>query len=60
MSMSLKMKMRNGDVMIGKKHGMKTGDYRWVVCDICSLKLHLQCSGISYDIELLFDIDIEY
>ena len=46
--------------MIGKEHGMKIEDDRWVVCDICSLKLHLECSGISYNIELLFDIDLEY
>ena len=32
---------------------------RWIVCDICSKKYHLQCSGIDYAEEQYYDIDIE-
>ena len=35
------------------------GNDRWVVCNICSLKFHLQCSGISYDVDQYWDIDLE-
>ena len=37
----------------------------WIVCDICSKKHHLQCSGINYvedqyyDMDQYYDIDIE-
>ena len=37
----------------------ENGDDRWVVCDICNLKFHLQCSGISYDIKQYWDINLE-
>ena len=32
---------------------------RWIVCDICSKKYHLQCSGIDYAEDQYYDIDIE-
>ena len=37
----------------------ENGDDRWVVCDISNPKFHLQCSGISYDIEQYWDINLE-
>ena len=37
----------------------ENGDDWWVVCDICSLKFHLQCSGISYEIKQYWDINLE-
>ena len=32
---------------------------RWIVCDICSKKYHLQFSGIDYASDQYYDIDIE-
>ena len=38
----------------------KDGDgNRWVVCDICSKKYHLQCSCIDYAEYQYYKIDIE-
>ena len=32
---------------------------RWIVCDMCDKQYHLQCSGITYDEEDYYEIDIE-
>ena len=32
---------------------------RWIVCNICSKKYYLQCSGIDYAEEQYYNIDIE-
>ena len=32
---------------------------RWIICNICSKKYYLQCSGIDYGEEQYYDIDIE-
>ena len=32
---------------------------RWVVCDSCSDRFHLQCSGIEYETSNYWDIDFE-
>ena len=32
---------------------------RWVVCDSCGDRLHLQCSGIEYETSDYWDIDLE-
>ena len=37
----------------------ESGDDRWVVCDMRNLKFHLQCYGISYDIEQYWNITLE-
>ena len=34
-------------------------DDKWVVCNICSLKFHLKCSGISYNIEQYWYINLK-
>ena len=34
---------------------------QWVVCDVrtCNLAFHLQCSGIDYDKDEYWDLDLE-
>ncbi len=33
-------------------------DNRWIVCDICDEKYHLQCSGLQYEANEYYDIDL--
>ena len=32
---------------------------RWIICDGCGKKYHLQCSGIQYREEEYYDVEIE-
>ena len=32
---------------------------RWIVCDNCGDKYHLECSGLQYKEDEYYDIDIE-
>ena len=33
---------------------------RWIVCNICCAKLHLQCSGLRYKQSEYWKLDLEY
>ena len=37
----------------------KDGEDRWIICDICSRKHHLQCSGIQYRAEKYWALDLD-
>ena len=32
---------------------------RWILCDICDAKFHLQCSGFCYEIDEYWKINLE-
>lgn len=34
-------------------------DNLWIVCDVCDMPYHLQCSGISCDKNFYYKIDVE-
>ena len=34
-------------------------DNRWILCDVCDERFHLQCSGIQYKEKEYYDIDID-
>ena len=34
-------------------------DNRWIVCDICDEKYHLQCSGLQYEASEYYEKDLE-
>ena len=34
-------------------------DNRWIVCDICNEKYHLQCSGLQYEANEYYEKDLE-
>ena len=40
-------------------HGQDDDGNRWIVCDACDGKYHLQCSGIYYEEEQYYEIEIE-
>ena len=40
-------------------HGQDDEENRWIVCDACDGKYHLQCSGIYYEEEQYYEIEIE-
>ena len=40
-------------------HGEDGNRNRWIVCDACDGKYHLQCSGIYYKEEQYYEVDIE-
>ena len=40
-------------------HGEDDDGNRWIVCDACDGKYHLQCSGIYYEEEQYCEINIE-
>ena len=41
------------------RHGQDDDENRWIVCDACDGNYHLQCSGIYYDEEPYYEIEIE-
>ena len=52
----------NGDVWLCR-HCEEEWDYeddnRWIVCDICDERYHLQCSGLQYEATEYNDIDLK-
>ena len=38
---------------------VEDGEGRWIICDICSRKYHLQCSGIQYRAEEYWFLDLD-
>ena len=38
--------------------GKDDGGNRWIICDKCEGKYHLQCSGIEYEEEEYDDLDL--
>ena len=40
-------------------HGQDDDRNRWIVCDACNGKYHFHCSGIYYEEEQYYEIEIE-
>ena len=42
-----------------KKEWVEDDDNRWILCDICDRAFHFHCSGLRYQKNRYYDIDIE-
>ena len=40
-------------------HWDDDGEDRWVICDLCGSKFHLQCSGIQYRTSQYWTLDLD-